>query len=49
MIFFLFDFQKVNFRKVMTGTVWDPVITGTPMTLHDQVLLVLERKCVCGL
>lgn len=22
----------------MTGTVWDPVIMGTPMRLHNQVL-----------
>lgn len=37
MIFFVV-FQKVNYRKVMTGTVWDPVITGTPMKLHKHVL-----------
>lgn len=36
--FFLFVFHKDNFIKVMTGTVWDPVITGTSVRLHNQVL-----------
>lgn len=30
-------FKKDNFIKVMTGTVWDPVIMGTPKRLHNQV------------
>lgn len=28
----------------MTGTVCDPVITGTPMRLHDQVLSFGKHK-----
>lgn len=43
---FLFVFQKDNFIKVMTGTVWDPVITGTPMRLHNQVLSFGKYKIV---
>ncbi len=38
MIFFLLVFQKGNFIKVMTGTVSDPAIMGTPMRRHNQVM-----------
>lgn len=36
--FVLFVFQNENCIKVMTGTVWDPAITGAPMRSHNQVL-----------
>lgn len=31
----------------MTGTVWDPVIMGTPMRLHKHVLVFLEKYKIC--
>lgn len=51
MIYFFCLFFKNNyFRKVMTGTVWAPVTTATPMGLHNQVIRFGKyKKFVCGL
>lgn len=33
----------------MTGTVWDPVIMGTPVRLHNQVHSLENTKFISGL